>query len=732
MSPPVGDGELDVDDVRRVAATVLVVLGCIFLLVGGATFYARQEVFDADHFAQRASSSLEDEDVRTVLSDQIVEQIIDQGSSELIQAKPLLQAVVSNVLGSGPFRAIFRKAAVQVHKALFSRDEGSIVLDLADIGTVVIGAAKAVAPGVAKKIPRDVEPGLIKISERSFATKSLDIASKVRFLGILLPILTLACFVGAFVVGRDRRRTTVNLGAGVAAVGAVGVVAYLVGHALLVSRFDDEEQHRAAGAVWDAYLVDLRTSCLIAGGAGIIVAAAASTYLQHVDITDEAEALGRRLLARPKGRWAQLGRALGIAALSLFVVLEPTYAVQVVVIVVGAFGLYYAVGELMRLYQPRRRRDARASAVEQARLRGYTRRVAIVTAVTAAVVAVGVVALLFTRGGDEDPPARAKVPITECNGYAALCGRPLNEVAFPATHNSMSAAASRGWYLAGQRGDVAAQLRYGVRGLLIDTHYGVRNEKGVVRTNLAREGTTRAKVVAELGEQSFAAAERLAGRLGGSAKGTPGLYMCHTVCELGATPLVGGLEQLRTFLEDFPNEVVMVFIQDAISPEDTASTFSQAGLGPYLYTHDRDSPWPTLRQMISSGRRLMVMAEDITTGGPTWYHQGFELVQETPYEFKTVSELEAPTSCAANRGTPDSPLFQLNHWIERANPSPGLAGNVNAYDVLLARAQRCRRERGLVPNLVNVDFYDEGDLLDIVRVLNGLPRDASPVYRSSR
>ena len=732
MSPPVGDGELDVDDVRRVVATALVVLGCICLLVGGVTFYAREEVFNADHFAQRASSSLTDEDVRTVISDQIVEQIIDQGSSELIQAKPLLQAVVSNVLASAPFRAIFQKAAVQVHKALFSRDEGSIVLDLADTGTVVIGAAKAVAPGVAKKIPPDVEPGLIEISERSFATKTLDIASKVRFLGILLPILMLACFAGAFVIGRDRRRTTVNLGAGVAAVGAVGVVAYLVGHALLVARFEDEEQHRAVGAVWDAYLVDLRTACLIAGGAAIIVAAAASTYLQHVDITDEAQALGRRLLARPKGRWAQLGRALTIAAMSLFVVLEPTYAVQVAVIVVGAFGLYYAVGELMRLYHPRSRRDVRAAAVEQARLRGYSHRVAISAAVTAGVVALGIVALLFTRGGDEDPPERAKVPISQCNGYAALCGRPLNEVAFPATHNSMSAAASRGWYLAAQRGDIGAQLRAGVRGLLIDTHYGVRNEKGVVRTNLDREGTTRAKVVSELGEQAFAAAERLAGRLGGSLMGAPGLYMCHTICELGATPLVGGLEQLRTFLEDFPNEVVMVFVQDAISPQETASAFTQAGLAPYLYTHDRDSPWPSVRQMIRSGRRLMVMAENTTTGGPTWYHQGFDLVQETPYEFKTVAELEAPTSCAPNRGTANSPLFQLNHWIERANPSPGLARKVNAYDVLLPRAQRCRRERGLVPNLVNVDFYDEGDLLEVVRVLNGLPRDATPVYRSSR
>jgi hypothetical protein len=128
----------------------------------------------------------------------------------------------------------------------------------------------------------------------------------------------------------------------------------------------------------------------------------------------------------------------------------------------------------------------------------------------------------------------------------------------------------------------------------------------------------------------------------------------------------------------------------------------------------------------------MVLAEERVTGAPPWYHLGFDLVQETPYSFTDSQALRAPASCSPNRGTANSPLFQLNHWVERVNPSPALAQRVNAYDVLLARARRCRRERGLLPNLVNVDFYDQGDLFAAVRALNRLPRAARPSYARPR
>jgi hypothetical protein len=45
---------------------------------------------------------------------------------------------------------------------------------------------------------------------------------------------------------------------------------------------------------------------------------------------------------------------------------------------------------------------------------------------------------------------------------------------------------------------------------------------------------------------------------------------------------------------------------------------------------------------------------------------------------------------------------------------------VNAYDALLSRARACQRIRRHVPNLIAVDFYEQGDLFRVVKTLNGV------------
>jgi hypothetical protein len=337
-----------------------------------------------------------------------------------------------------------------------------------------------------------------------------------------------------------------------------------------------------------------------------------------------------------------------------------------------------------------------------------------------------VVTAVVIASEDESPPQvveRPARPVTVCNGPEELCARPLNQVVFPGTHNSMSAADERGWFFAGHRGGIDAQLEFGIRALLIDTHYGIRDDRGRVRTDLEREGTNRAKIVEAIGEEGLAAAERLVGRVGfGELEGEPGIYMCHTLCELGATPLEDGLTAIREFLDANPDELVILFIQDAVPPADTVPVFDRAGLTRYAYSHARTEPWPTLRELIGADRRLLVLVEEQARGGPAWYHEGFELTQETPYVFHSVEELEPPASCRRNRGSPYSPLFLMNHWIERVNPSPGLAAQVNARDLLVRRGRRCAKARGLVPNIVAVDFYDEGGVLEAVDALNGVSR----------
>lgn len=302
-------------------------------------------------------------------------------------------------------------------------------------------------------------------------------------------------------------------------------------------------------------------------------------------------------------------------------------------------------------------------------------------------------------------------------GLAALCERRLPEVAFASAHNAMSAASEPGWYFASHDRGIPEQLAAGVRGFLIDSHYGVMGQGGRVRTEFA-EGVNRHKLEEELGEPFVAAAKRITARwtpAGDNATRRP--YLCHGFCEVGATDLVEALREFRRFLERNPHEVTVIFFEDYITPDDTATAFEESGLIDHVYTHQPGAPWPTLREMIEDDTRVLALSEKFGDAPrPAWYHAGFDVVQETPFRYHAPEEF----SCRPNRGTPESPLLMMNHWIEKVTPSPADAEAVNARDVLLPRGRQCERERGMLPNLVAVNFYARGDVFAVVDALNGL------------
>src|SRR6478735_7645395 len=86
-----------------------------------------------------------------------------------------------------------------------------------------------------------------------------------------------------------------------------------------------------------------------------------------------------------------------------------------------------------------------------------------------------------------------------CEGSPALCARPLDQVVLAGTHNSFAASEQPGWYFANQRRGIQNQLRDGIRALLVDVHYGVRDPAtGRVRTDLRAEGSDRNKVAQQV------------------------------------------------------------------------------------------------------------------------------------------------------------------------------------------------------------------------------------------
>lgn len=107
-------------------------------------------------------------------------------------------------------------------------------------------------------------------------------------------------------------------------------------------------------------------------------------------------------------------------------------------------------------------------------------------------------------GCSDDPEPQAA-----CNGHAELCDRAYDDVAFAATHNSMSAASERGWLFPEQPDGIVAQLDHGIRVLLVDSWCGQSTDRrGIVATaeNQRREAFEQAK--AELGAAPVRAALR--------------------------------------------------------------------------------------------------------------------------------------------------------------------------------------------------------------------------------
>ena len=219
-----------------------------------------------------------------------------------------------------------------------------------------------------------------------------------------------------------------------------------------------------------------------------------------------------------------------------------------------------------------------------------------------------------------------------------------------------------------------------------------------------------------------AAVQRLIAGFGGPAKGAKAEpYLCHGFCELGAVYLDDALRDVNNFLESHPKEVVIIFFGDYVSPKDTADSFTRTGLIDRVYTREAGAPWPTLQEMIDLDRRVLVLSEHVGNAPkPEWYIDGWTVVQDTPYAFKSIADLQAGTSCATNRGTDGAPMFLVNNWVPSQTPSPTVAATVNAYYALLGRVRRCQELRGLFPNIIAVDFAEKGDLMRVVDTINGV------------
>jgi hypothetical protein len=328
---------------------------------------------------------------------------------------------------------------------------------------------------------------------------------------------------------------------------------------------------------------------------------------------------------------------------------------------------------------------------------------------------VGVAAVV---GADDEERAGASAPAERpatCNGSRDLCERRLNEVVFPGTHNSMSAADEPGWLFANQRRSIEDQLDDGIRLFLIDPHWGVPVAGNRVRTDLQAEGVSRNRVAKALGPEAVRTAERLAGRVGAAALGGPReVWLCHSLCELGATKMSDALTVYKDWLDEHPGELLVLLVEPSVPAWAVERQFRRTGLLDRVAHLRRDQPLPTLRTLLDRGRQLVVLGER-DTGDLPWYLEGFDWIQDTPLGARATSD------CARSRGEADSPIFMLNHWVDAFPPRPSANARVNSEEAIVARAERCERRRDLPVSFIAVDHYDRGGVVAAAEELNSRP-----------
>ncbi|MEZ5074571.1 MAG: hypothetical protein R2691_07025 [Solirubrobacterales bacterium] len=716
----------------RGASIALAVLGAAVGLIGGFLLYARQEIFTPDSLAERAKDALADERTRLAIAQPIVDGIVDSGSGELVNARPLVESIVVSALGTPPAKAAFAEAVRSIDAKLANRSPNTLLLNLTDATVIAAKALDALNPEVRKSLPREVNDVKAAILGSRITITPIRWVHEVDVLGVVLPFVALLLLALSVLVAPIRRTAVQRAALAVAVAAVVGLIVLVAGKALALAEIADPLIRDAASAAWGAVLGDLTWWTVSLGLLALILAAAARFDDGEVDplrpLTRAAE-LARRHPRRPLFGVLR-GVAIGLAGL-LFV-FEPTLSLQLAAVAAGAWLIYVAIVEVLAIIAP---------VVPAGESSAGSRRLAPMRLAGAAAVVAGAVVVVLALGADKRSQARPPGPPEACNGYPQLCHKRIDQVTIPATHNSMSAAAEPGWFLPNQRYGITRQLDDGIRGLLIDAHWGIPRGRGAERsfggviTDLAREDKTRQEVVDELGADTVQRAEDLVGRLafGDEPHGDAQPYLCHVLCELGATKLDPALAKISGWLRTHPDELLVIVIEDYVDPAVIAQAIQRAGLVHYAYAPAHDTVPPTLGQLIERDKRLLIFAEDDNGDGEfPWYLSAFDWIQETPYTFNTVADITGRQSCRDNRGDPDNPLFQINNWIEKVPRDPALQGEINAFDVLDPRAETCRRVRGMEPNLIAVDYYNEGDVIGVAKALNGIPADEEPAVRTLR
>jgi hypothetical protein len=317
------------------------VTGVLALVLGGLAFYGHRAVLDAGAFADRATGTLGQDEVRDEIAARIARREIEV-NPRLALGRPVLEAAVADVVAGPRFAGEFRAGALELHAGLFG--DGEAVLRLPGSGRDVRAAVAARSPAAARDVP-PADPVLFTLGGGPLETGLVRAAPAGRRLAALAPAglaLGLVLLLWAGTRAPTRRLGLRRVALGVALAAGVTVAASSIARAIVLSTFDTGHGDAVVGTIWGAFLADLRLWALAVGALAVIAAAA---------FEPGAPGAWRRLLAAPRGSAGRLARAGGLVVLAALLVWMPEVPLDLALVVAAGLLVFSGAAEVVRVAQ---------------------------------------------------------------------------------------------------------------------------------------------------------------------------------------------------------------------------------------------------------------------------------------------------------------------------------------------------------------------------------------------
>ncbi len=273
-----------------------------------------------------------------------------------------------------------------------------------------------------------------------------------------------------------------------------------------------------------------------------------------------------------------------------------------------------------------------------------------------------------------------------CNGLQSSCDLSVSEFMWPTVHNAM-----HDGLLGNNDAPLEEALEAGYRGLLLDVCW-------------CADPNTQVKE----------------------------LIFCHSVCGVGERKFGEVISNINTFLDNNPTEVILINYEisfgDPTPAEIWTAMTQQVGIKEKTYIH-RGGDFPTMRSLLQDSKQLLLFKHnglsclDTSLNGCTpRIPEFFKYAVETPYNFDSVAAIEndPSTSCKIDRGldaTPD--FYHINNFVTKwSGPSVDASKTINERSFLENRISECEKVTKLNANMVSIDFWQQGDLLEVAQDIN--------------